>query len=138
MTTMTASYLSANHKNAGRDYALYRISDTEWEILETTYSDRGGLEMVIANFTSEDEATVAFEQLLAAVATERGVSHLGKLTPVWDIKWFDATEFAIGTTSTTNEGLKNDVVETLESEGTPYRVTEAQIEHWTENPLFAL
>lgn len=120
------------------DYELNRLADTEWFIAVTEYTSVAYAENIIAEFASEAEAYVAWEQLRVSQKAGRGVSLLGKLTPVWDIKWFDAEDFVIASTSTTSEGLKNQVVETLEDAGTPYRVVESEIEHWTENPLFAL
>lgn len=120
------------------DYELNRLADTEWFISVTDYTRDGEVENLVAEFASEGEAYVAWEQLRVAQKAGRGVSLLGKLTPVWDIKWFDAEDFVIASTSTTSEGLRNQVVETLKDAGTPYRVVESEIEHWTENPLFAL
>jgi hypothetical protein len=120
------------------DYELNRLADTEWFISVTDYTRDGEVENLVAEFASEGEAYVAWEQLRVAHKAERGVSFLGKLTAVWVIKWFDAEDFVIASTSTTNEGIKNQMVETLEDAGTPYRMAESEIEHWTENPLFAL
>ena len=120
------------------DYELNRLADTEWFISVTDYTRDGEVENLVAEFASEGEAYVAWEQLRVAQKAERGVSFLGKLTAVWVIKWFDAEDFVIASTSTTSEGLKNQVVGTLKDAGTPYRMAESEIDHWTENPLFAL
>ena len=120
------------------DYELNRLADTEWFISVTEYTRDGEAENIVAEFASEAEAYVAWEQLRVAQKAGRGVSLLGKLTAVWVIKWFDAEDFVNASTSTTSEGIKNQVVETLVEAGTPYRMAESEIEHWTENPLFAL
>lgn len=128
---------AATADSAEVDYELHRISDSRWEILAITYGRRAEQESLVATLPNEEAAKIAWEQVMTCMNADRGVLYFASQTPSWELKWLDEEAFEIRTDYTRSSGLKNESVMVWEEEGTPFRVREVPIEHWTENPLFA-
>lgn len=126
--------------NTRTDYSL----DNNW--LSGTYTITAEVvppvgprvDTVIATFTDKDAATTAWYQVMACSAAEPGTRHLASKERRWHIQWFNQTLFEVESTTATTQGEKNETVMVLVREGAPVKVEEYEIEHWTENPLFAL
>jgi hypothetical protein len=138
MTSFATDTVQDTSISAGMDYELHRYSATSWEILAIDYGKRMNRESVIARLTSEAEADVAWEQVMLASGSGRGVMHFVSATPSWEIKWFDEVTFKISSEYTRDEAEKDDLVTFYRDRaGFPVKVTETPIEHWSENPLFS-
>jgi len=120
------------------DYELHSYRDGVWEIRAIDHSKRKNSESIVAEFGTELQAMEAWEQIMLASSSDRGVLHFASATPCWDVKSFDPVTFKISTTMTRDEDEKNRLVEFYRDRaGFPVKVTETPIQHWTENPLFA-
>lgn len=120
------------------DYELHRhgAGTDVWDIIAIDHQ-RNGREVLVATLPSEEQAKVAWEQVMACAFADRGVMYRYSQTPAWEIKWFDEADFCIESLFTKEQGLKNQTVMTLAEEGVPHRVRVTPIEHWGENPLLA-
>ena len=125
----------------GFEVSLRNDAGVQWDVMVTTfpkYSTDKFSDEIIASFATEAQAQVAYEQVLAAVTSDRGVMHLVRKTPCWEIRWFDPVTFEISSRFTRDEAEKNRLVEFYTTKAQfPVKVTESPIEHWSENPLFA-
>ena len=55
-------------------------------------------------------------------------------TPIWVVEWFDPEKWQMGSFTAKSRQSADCIVSAHQEVGWPTRVTESEIEHWTEEP----